>query len=102
MGSRRTSAVTGSQAQVRLPPPPHDPRDRIVVSRAGQWEVRVFSESDPKFVYLMTHGMWHLQLFHPTRGISVLTPSALTRQCYELFPIRGWKARVSWGSDVRA
>jgi hypothetical protein len=72
------------------------------VSRAGDWEVRVFARTDFRYRYLVGHGMWHLQLWHSGRGVSVLTPSALTRDCYEIFPIRGGRARVRWNSDVRA
>jgi len=90
------------RANALLPPPPHDPRERIIVSRAGAWEVRAFAETDPKFDYLIRHGMWHLQLWHPGERVSILTASALTAGCYELFPVRRRTARVGSRQEVVA
>jgi hypothetical protein len=85
-----------------LPPPPHDPRERIILSRTGDWEVRAFAEGDPKFHYLLRHGMWHLQLWHSGRGVSILTPSALTAGHYEIFSVRGRTVRVRSAAEVVA
>jgi len=74
------------------PPPPHDPRDRELAMRVDGWELRVFGER--KFQYFVTRGLWHLQLWHPSASVSVLTPSRLTCGFYEVFPIEGWKARA--------
>ena len=57
------------------------------------WDVRVFGEH--KFQYFVRQGFWHLQLWHPEAGVSVLTPSKLTCDLYEVFPIASWKARAS-------
>ncbi len=75
------------------PPPPHDPSERELVYLAGEWEVRIFD--GPRFRYFVERGLWHVQLWHPARRVSVLTPSALTQDSYEVYPIRGWKERAS-------
>jgi hypothetical protein len=72
------------------PPPPHDPRERELALMTDGWEVRLFTGR--KFQYFVTRGLWHLQLWHPTARVSVLTPSRLTRGLYEAFPIARWKA----------
>lgn len=55
----------------------------------GEWEARLFG--DRMYEYFRPRGLWHLQLWHPRRRISVLSPSRLTRGRWEAFPIRGWK-----------
>jgi hypothetical protein len=44
-----------------------------------------------KFQYFVRNGFWHVQLWQPLARVSVLTPSRLTRDRYEVFPIAGWK-----------
>ena len=75
------------------PPPPHDPRERELVIRVRGWDVRVFG--DDKFQYFVRQGFWHAQLWHPEACVSVLTPSRLTGDSYEVFPIASWKARAA-------
>ncbi len=82
------------------PPPPHDPRERDRVLLLGSWEIRVFGEH--KFQYFVSHGFWHLQLWHAGARISVLTPSRLTHQLYEAFPIAGRKARAATYQELCA
>jgi hypothetical protein len=72
------------------PPPPHDPRERELIATVCDWEIRLFAER--QFQYLVRNGFWHVQLWHPEARVSVLTPSRLTRDRYEVFPIAGWKA----------
>ncbi len=74
------------------PPPPHDPRERILAGGVGDWELRCFAPDDPKYEYLVARGFWHVQLWHAAARVSVLTPSRLTGRRFELFPYRGWKA----------
>jgi hypothetical protein len=74
------------------PPPPHDPRERDLVMRLGEWEVRVFSGR--KFEHFVSRGFWHLQLWHPVARVSVLSPSRLTRGFYEAYPVARWKAQA--------
>lgn len=74
------------------PPPPHDPRERELALVVAGWEVRLFGGR--KFDYFVTHGFWHLQLWHPEARVSILTPSRLTRGLYEAYPIANWKAQA--------
>lgn len=73
------------------PPPPHDPRERIEIALVEGWEVRAFREHGVKHRYFAPRGMLHLQLWHPPSGVSLLTPSRLTAERYEAYPIAGWK-----------
>jgi hypothetical protein len=82
------------------PPPPHDPCERELVHAIDEWEVRIFDES--RFQYFVERGLWHLQLWHPRSNVSVLTPSRLTANAYEVFPIAGWKQRAHDPKTVRA
>jgi hypothetical protein len=80
-----------------LPPPPHDPSERVLLARVDGWELRDFPRSDERWAYLGTHGFAHLQLWNHDAGVSVLTPSRLTGDRFEAFPIAGWKwATESW------
>ena len=74
------------------PPPPHDPRERELAMRLGEWDIRLFGNR--KFQYFVTRGFWHLQLWHPAARISVLSPSRLTCGFYEAYPIANWKAQA--------
>jgi hypothetical protein len=56
------------------------------------WELRLFGER--KYQYFVTRGLWHVQLWHPTARVSVLTPSRLTCGFYEAYPIASWKAQA--------
>jgi hypothetical protein len=80
------------------PPPPHDPSERELAHVLGDWEVRIFG--DRKFSYFVERGLWHVQLWHPAARVSVLTPSRLTRDAYEVYPSRGWKARAATHAEV--
>lgn len=85
---------------VGWPPPPHDPRERELTLYLGDWQLRVF---DGRFSeYFIPRGLWHLQLWHAERQVSVLTPSRLTSGLYEAFPIAGWKQRCARYSDMAA
>jgi hypothetical protein len=86
--------------ELSWPPPPHDPRERDRVLLLGHWEIRLFGEH--KFQYFVTHGFWHLQLWHEAARISVLTPSRLTHMQYEAFPIAGWKGRAATYRELSA
>jgi hypothetical protein len=73
------------------PPAPHDPAERDLLLRIGDWEVRRFPEDGKLFGYAAPRGMLHVQLWHPASGVSVLTPSRITGGHYEAYPIGGWK-----------
>lgn len=77
-------------------PPPHDPREREVVMRLGElgaWKALVFGGR--MLGYFASRGLAHVQLWHEEAGLSVLTPSRLTCDRYEAFPVAGWKKRSS-------
>lgn len=83
--------MLSKQSPGTWPPPPHDPRERELTLYLGDWQLRVF---DGRFSeYFIPRGLWHLQLWHAERQISVLTPSRLTSGLYEAFPMAGWKLR---------
>lgn len=86
--------------QAAWPPPPHDPRERCRVGWIDHWEVRIFSRQDVKYGYFARNGFLHLQLWHPSLRLSILTPSNLTDNHFEIFPIRKWKFRVCCLSSV--
>lgn len=70
---------------VETPPPPHDPRERVVVARARRWDVRQFPTDDAKFRYFASRGYLHLQLWDATCSVSILTPSRLTDGNFEIW-----------------
>jgi hypothetical protein len=80
---------------LRRPPPPHDPTERILVTRIDGWLVRDFAEDDQRLAYFAMRGFSHFQLWHPAYSISVLTPSRLTGGAFEVFPIGNWKRRAA-------
>jgi hypothetical protein len=65
-------------------PAPHDPDERVVIAYATDWEVRQFARDDTRFEYFARRGFLHLQLWHPALGISILTPSRLTRGAFDV------------------
>jgi hypothetical protein len=77
-----------------LPPPPHDPEERTLLTRCDGWEVRVFGETDFRHAYFARKSMLHLQLWHPERRVSVLTPSRLTADRWELYSEQTHKLRL--------
>jgi hypothetical protein len=79
------------------PPAPHDPREREVVGRVGAWEIRQFPPSDPKLAYFGGRGFLHIQLWHPERGVSILTPSRLTGGRFDVWTEDGcWLSLARW------
>jgi hypothetical protein len=78
-------------------PPPHDPAERVLVTRLDGWQVRDFGYDDIRVAYFAARGISHFQLWHPVQRVSVLTPSRLTDDQYEVFPVQRWKRRaLSW------
>ncbi len=82
------------QISSEWPPPPHDPRERTCVGHIDQWEVRIIRQSEPRHHYFAKRSLLHIQLWHPHLHISILTPSRLTANYYEMFPIQGKKIPV--------
>jgi hypothetical protein len=78
-----------------LPPSPHDPREREVVSTVGTWQIRQFPASDAKLAYFTGRGFLHVQLWHPEHRVSVLTPSRLTGGRFEVWAAGADRVSVS-------
>lgn len=95
---RALSEIDASRVDDGAPPPPHDPAEREIAQTIGDWEVRVFA--DGKFGFFVERGLWHVQLWHPGARVSVLTPSRLTGDAYEIFSSSGWKRRATAYADV--
>jgi hypothetical protein len=91
--------MPGSAPSAALPEPttwpatPHDPRERVVVAVLDEWNVLAFPRDGVLHRYFAARGFLHLQLWHRARGISVLTPSRLTRDRFEVSSVPGWKYR---------
>lgn len=84
-----------SNRQRRMPPPPHDPRDRVLLDVIEGWEIRVFEPGSRMERYFSDCGFDHLQLWHASLGFSLLTPSRLTEGRFEVYPLADWKYSVS-------
>lgn len=63
----------------------HDPDQRCLVQQIGPWEVRVYAWNDARHRYLAPRGCLHLQLWAPGLGVSLLVPSRLTDDCWDLW-----------------
>jgi hypothetical protein len=87
---------------VTMPPRPHDPTEREVVSHVGDWQIRQFPESDSKLAYFTGRGFLHLQLWHPGCGLSVLTPSRLTGGRFDVWTDDGRMSLPSWSAVRQA
>ena len=92
------SSLNCPAGQRRLPP--HDPADRILLASfddgrgAGPmsaWEVRTFDPSGSFHAWFAPRGFAHLQLWQPWFALSLLTPSKLTLDRWEAYPLDGWK-----------
>lgn len=53
------------------PPPPHDPAERVLITRIDGWHVRDFSLVDVRSAYFALRGFAHLQLWHPDARVSL-------------------------------
>lgn len=65
--------------------PQHDPELREEIGHFSDWELRQFRQDDARLGHFLRHGLLHVQLVHRDAGISILTPSRLTRQRWEVF-----------------
>jgi hypothetical protein len=83
-----------------LPPSPHDPRERVVVSTVGDWQIRQFAETDAKLAYFTGRGFLHVQLWHPEHRVSILTPSRLTGGRFEVWAAGADRVAVTRWSAI--
>lgn len=79
----------------------HDPTQRAVALVHGDWEVRVLRRSAPRYRRLLRQGGLHVQLWNSSRRISVVTPCALSGQCFEVCAAGGLPTRVAKPKDLR-
>ena len=82
-------------------PPPHNPKDRVIIAHLKQWQLLQYPPNDPKLAYLKLRRIIQLQLWLPLEQLSIITPSRLTNNLYEIFPIYDWKKSVASYSEVR-
>ncbi|MEN0065533.1 MAG: hypothetical protein AAGA48_25540 [Myxococcota bacterium] len=67
-------------------PPFHDPRTRNLIDETPSgWEVWGHALNSPRHAYFAPRGMLHLQWWLPTRQVSVITPSRLTDDKFEVW-----------------
>ncbi|NVB78872.1 MAG: hypothetical protein HOV81_10790 [Kofleriaceae bacterium] len=84
----------------------HAPSERVVAARLGTWEVRRHAETGARHGYFATRGLLHLQLWHPAARVSILTPSRLTNDRFEVwrdgvrFAVRAWSEVAEILSDL--
>jgi hypothetical protein len=101
MSPRRAPRFFGviQAGQRDWPPPPHDPRERVLVTTVSNWQVRVYVEARART--LAPKGLWQVQLWEPDAQLSVLTASRATDGAYEVLCMPdGWKVRVMTRADL--
>lgn len=84
---------TGPLRSVIAPPFPHDPRDRCWIHETRGWHIRMLALNDPRRQACIAHGLQHLQLWHPELSVSILTPSKMTDDSFEVWN-NGNRARL--------
>ena len=67
------------------PPQPHDPSERVCLSEFGDWSLWSIPRNIPEYIDIVRSGGLHMQLFHSGANVSILTPSSLTNNHYELW-----------------
>ena len=65
----------------------HTDVNRTLVYWLGEWDVRMSDPGSDLHRLLTVNGMFHLQLWHPESKTSILTPSSLTEQHFEVTPL---------------
>ena len=73
----------------KLFPSLHDPLIRQLVGHIDEWEIRVFSEASPGFDKLAREGLLHVQFWNRANHVSLISPSVLTGDAFEISPIKG-------------
>lgn len=77
----------------------HSLADRITFATLGEWEVRRHPEAAAMHGYFASRGLLHLQLWHPIASVSILTPSRLTHDRFEVWR-GGVRISVRWWEEV--
>lgn len=79
----------------------HALAERETFARLGEWEVRRHAERAAQHTYFAPRGFLHLQLWHPSARVSILTPSRLTHGRFEIWR-DGIRIAVRAWNDVTA
>jgi hypothetical protein len=93
----RPIAIRDGRAELRRTPAlprPHDPEDRVTIAVLGRWELRDFAAGSSFALFFARHQIEHRQLLDAELGISVLTPSPLTGEQFELCDANGVRFRT--------
>ena len=78
----------------------HSIVERPLFAALGEWEVRRHLETGREHAYFTSRGFLHLQLWHDAARVSILTPSRLTGDRFEIWR-DGIRIRVgSWAEVV--
>ena len=94
----RPIAIRDGRAELRSSPAlrrPHDPDDRVTIAHLGRWELRDFAAGSSFATFFARHQLEHRQLLELELAVSVLTPSPLTDDQFELCDARGRRFRTS-------
>lgn len=94
----RPIAIRNGVVELRRAPAlrrPHDPDDRVTIAQLGRWELRDFAAGSSFALFFARHQIEHRQLLDLELGVSVLTPSPLTEDQFELCAADGWRFRTS-------
>lgn len=84
----------------------HAPSERVIAARLGAWEVRCHGKAGAQHSYFATRGLLHMQLWHPTARVSILTPSRLTNDRFEIrrdgvrIAVRAWTEVAALLADL--
>ena len=80
----------------------HSEQQKSLVYWLGEWDVRMSEPHSDLHRLLVINGMFHLQLWHPESKTSVLTPSPITDQLFEVTPLFGGEFRAKTYSEIRS
>ena len=79
----------------------HSLVERQRFATLGEWEVRRHLETGGQHAYFAPRGFLHLQLWHASAEVSILTPSQLTNDRFEIWR-DGLRIRVGTWHEVVA
>jgi hypothetical protein len=63
----------------------HVPVDRAVIARVSEWEIRCHDARGDRHRSVASRRVLYLQLWNPRARVSVVTPSRLTRDRFEIW-----------------
>ena len=78
----------------------HTEQEKTLVYWLGEWDVRMSDPNSDLHRLLVINGMFHLQLWHPESNTSILTPSPITENQFEVSPLFGGEFRTQSYPEV--